>query len=66
MFPRRPITRKYRPGLESLEPKQLLSGVAATHASEALTPVTRPNSPHAERHLIDSCGTGKGIRFGTS
>ena len=66
MMPRRSTTRKYRPGLESLEPKQLQSGGLMTHGAESLVPVTRPMSPQAEQQSIDPCGTGKGIRIGTS
>jgi hypothetical protein len=66
MMPRRSTTRKYRPSLESLETKQLLSAIPTAHGAEAIMQVTRPVAPHAELQRIEPCGTGKGIRIGTS
>ncbi len=65
-MPHSSSTRKYRPVLESLERKQLLSAGLPTYGPPALTQVAPPVSPQAEQQLICPCGTGKGIRIPTS
>jgi hypothetical protein len=66
MMPRRSTTRKYRPNLESLEPKQLLSGGPTAYGPQVLVPPTTPVSSQMERPPICPCGTGKGILIPTS
>jgi hypothetical protein len=63
MMPRKSTTRKYRPRLESLEPKQLLSAGPTIDGSETLVRVSSPMSSQAEHETICPCGTGKGIRI---
>ena len=65
-MPRRSTTRKYRPNLEGLETKQLLSAGPTIQGSAAIMQVTPPVTPQAEQQLIAPCGTGKGILIPTS
>jgi hypothetical protein len=65
MIPRRSIKRKYRPSIESLERKQLLSAGTPTLGSVAFATPTTSESSHAEFVTICPCGTGKGIRIVT-
>ncbi len=58
--------RKYRPGFEALERKQLLS---AAIPAGVLAPVVQPTAPvvsHPGPGVIRVCGTGKGIVIITS
>jgi hypothetical protein len=66
MMPRRSITRKYRPLLEPLEPKQLLSVSPTISGSETPVRVPSPVLSQVQHATICPCGTGKGIRIGTS
>jgi hypothetical protein len=66
MIPRRSTQRKYRPGLEPLESKQLLSGGPTTYGSQVLVPPTSPVSSQVEHPPFCPRGTGKGIRIPTS
>ena len=66
MMPRSPVTRKYRPRLEALEPKQLLSAGPPTRGLQP--PVQAPAllSFRVEYQPIQSFGTGTSIRIITS
>jgi hypothetical protein len=66
MMPRRSMTRKYRPRLEALETRQLLSAGPPTRGPMAVVPATAPASPHAGLVRFHPCGTGKGIIIITS
>ena len=66
MLPRRPVQRKYRPGLEALEPKQLLSAGPRIHRPEALVWADVPAPSRAELGFIHPDGTGKGTVIITS
>jgi hypothetical protein len=66
MMPRSRVTRKYRPGLEALEPKRLLSAGPPACGFKPLVQATAPVSSQAPCQTILACGTGKGIRIITS
>jgi hypothetical protein len=66
MMPRTPIGRKYRPRLEALEPKQLLSAGPSTRGLEIRWPAPAPPSSQAEYQTFRPCGTGTSIRIITS
>jgi hypothetical protein len=66
MLPRRTIERKYRPGLEALERKQLLSSGPPTYSPPPFDQAAPPASSQAEQEITDACGTGTGIRIITS
>ena len=66
MMPRNPIRRKYRPGLEALERKQLLSAGPRIHRPEALGWANVPAPSRAEIGFIHPDGTGTSIRIITS
>jgi hypothetical protein len=63
MIPRTVRKRKYRPGLETLESKQLLSGGLTTYGSQVLVPPTPQAPSHVGNPPICPCGIGKGIRI---
>ena len=66
MLPRRPVQRKYRPGLEALERKQLLSAAPPIRGPEALMRADVPAPSRAEVGFIHLNGTGKGTVIITS
>ncbi len=66
MIPRSDSKRKYRPTLEALERKQLLSAGLPTLGSMGLAPPAVSVSTHTGHVPICPCGTGKGIRIPTS
>jgi hypothetical protein len=66
MIPRIDRKRKYRPGLETLERKQLLSAGLPTYGHPTLAQATVSVSSHSEQATICPCGTGKGIVIITS
>ena len=66
MMPRHTIERKYRPGLEALERKQLLSSGPVTYDPPPFDQAAPPVSSQAEQETVDPCGTGTGIRIITS
>jgi len=65
MIPRSSIQRKYRPGFEALERKQLLSAGLPTYGAAVVVQATAPASPQAQVH-VSPCGTGKSIIIVTS
>ena len=58
--------RKYRPGFESLERKQLMSAGIPSCAVVPVPPVVALVPTHLQNGIIRPCGTGKGIRIITS
>jgi hypothetical protein len=66
MIPRIDRKRKYRPSLECLERKQLLSAGLPSYGSPMFVQTTVSQSSHTERPAICPCGTGKGIVIITS
>ena len=66
MLPRRSVTRKYRPRLEALETKQLLSAGPPTGGPQILLQAPAPLSSQAECGPLQTCGTGTSIRIITS
>jgi hypothetical protein len=66
MLPRHTIERKYRPGLEALERKQLLSSGPRTYNPPPFDQAAPRVSSFAEHETADACGTGTGIRIITS
>ena len=60
-MPRNSLKRKYRPCLESLECKQLLSAGLLTHAGQAIVSAPTPVSSQVQNQGILPCGTGRGI-----
>jgi hypothetical protein len=66
MMPRSPVTRKYRPRLEALETRQLLSAGPPTGGLRILVQAPAPPSLRAEYQPIQTCGTGTSIRIITS
>jgi hypothetical protein len=66
MTPRRSIKRKYRPGFEALERKQLLSAGPPTGGLEVVQQGTAPVPSHVVNQQPPWMGTGKGIRIVTS
>jgi hypothetical protein len=60
------MKRKYRPGFESLEQKQLLSAVVPFHGVVAPAQATATVSIRLAHEHIRPCGTGKGIIIITS
>ena len=66
MMPRRSVTRKYRPRLEALEPKQLLSAAPPTGGPQVLRQAPAPLSAQAQSGPFQPCGTGTSIRIITS
>jgi hypothetical protein len=65
---RQSMKRKYRPVVESLERKELLSAAVPTHGAVVLveaTTVASASIQPAQEH-IRPCGTGKGIIIITS
>ncbi len=63
---RRSMKRKYHPGFETLERKQLLSASMPTCGAVALVQTTAPASIQPAQEHIRPCGTGKGIIIITS
>jgi hypothetical protein len=63
---RHSMKRKYRPGFESLECKQLLSAAVATYGAVALVKTSAPAWIQRAQEHIRPCGTGKGIIIITS
>jgi hypothetical protein len=61
MTPRNSIKRKYRPSIEALECKQLLSAGLLTKGAQALVQATSPVSSHVQLPVVTPDGTGKGI-----
>jgi len=55
------IKRKYRPGFEALEHKQLLSAAIPTFGTEANVHAPAQVSVQAQHETIRPDGTGKGI-----
>ncbi len=66
MIPRSSTQRKYRPGFEALERKQLLSVGLPTYGAAVVVQATAPGSSPAGLAHIIPCGTGKSIRIVTS
>jgi len=66
MIPRSSIKRKYRPHVEALESKQLLSAGLPTYGAAALVQATAPAPSHVELVHVSPCGTGKSIIIVTS
>jgi hypothetical protein len=66
MMPRNPIRRKYRPILESLESKQLLSAGLPTRGLEIRVQGHGPMASQVGSQPIQPCGTGTSIRIMTS
>ena len=66
MMPRRSVARKYRPRLEALEPKQLLSAAPPTGGPQVLLQAAAPLSSQAQCGPLQPCGTGTSIRIITS
>jgi hypothetical protein len=66
MMPRRPVTREYRPRLEALETKQLLSAGPPTDGLQIRLQAPAPLSSRAEYAVVQPCGTGTSIRIITS
>jgi hypothetical protein len=66
MIPRRSTQRKYRPGLEPLESKQLLSGGLSTYGPPGLVQPPASLAPQVKQPLVCPCGIGTGIRIITS
>ena len=58
---RRFIKRKYRPGFEALEHKQLPSAVLPTLGPQSLVQAAAPVPAQAQQETILPCGTGRGI-----
>ena len=63
---RRSMKRKYHPGFESLERKQLLSAAVPTYGAVAPAQATAAVSIQPAQEHIRPCGTGKGIIIITS
>jgi hypothetical protein len=61
MTPRNSIKRKYRPSIEALECKQLLSAGLLTKGAQALVQATAPAASHVQLPVVTPDGTGKGI-----
>jgi hypothetical protein len=61
MIPRNSIKRNYRPCIEALECKQLLSAGMMTHGAQALVPAAAPVSSHIQQPVVTPDGTGKAI-----
>jgi hypothetical protein len=61
MNPRNSIRRKFRPGFEALERKQLLSAGQLASAVKAIAPAVAPVSSHVQPPGVIADGTGKGI-----
>ena len=66
MTPRNSIKRKYRPSIEALECKQLLSAGLLTHGPQALVQAIAPATSQVHHHDASPDGTGKGIFIITS
>jgi hypothetical protein len=61
IMPRNSINRKYRPCVDGLESKQLLSGGLVTQGAQAIVQPPDPVPSHAQHLVASPDGTGKGI-----
>jgi hypothetical protein len=61
MIPRNSTKRKFRPGFDSLESKQLQSAGLLSHGVQALVQTAAPAASHMQRPVVTPDGTGKGI-----
>ncbi len=66
MFTRNSAKRKYRPAVEALELKQLLSAGLATAVVQSAPPVVSVVTQEAPHFIVNPDGTGKGIVIITS
>jgi hypothetical protein len=66
MTPRNSIKRKYRPSIEALECKQLLSAGLLTKGAQALVQAAAPAASEIQLQGVIPDGTGKGIFIITS
>ncbi len=66
MIPRNSTQRKYRPGFEALECKQLLSAGLPSYGAAVLVQATPPASSQVQQVQVSPDGTGKSIRIITS
>jgi hypothetical protein len=65
-MPRNSINRKYRPGFENLESKQLLSAGLLAHGVQPVMQTSTPVSSQAEHQGMSPDGTGTGLVIITS
>ena len=66
VFTRNSAKQKYRPAVEALELKQLLSAGFVTHAVQTAPPVVAVVTHEAPHFVVNPDGTGKGIVIITS